>query len=72
MGFFESLGKAAGRFVAQAEQLQEQANMYRGDYEYMSNNELKEEGRKLQSHSNPEAKARVLAIKIILKERGAM
>lgn len=72
MGFFESLGKAVGGLVAQAEQLQEQVNMYREDYEYMSNNELKEEGRKWQARSSSEAKARVLAIKNILKERGAM
>lgn len=38
----------------------------------MSNSELKEEGRRLQGKSGSEARARLGAIRLILKERGAI
>ena len=72
MGFFEGLGKAVGKMVAQTQQLQQQADIYREDYEFMSNRELVEEGKKWQSHSGSEARARNIAIRTILKERGVM
>ena len=72
MGFFEGLGKFAGGMVGQMEQLSNQVNMYREEYEGMSNSELKEEGRRWQNRGGSEARARVGAIKLILKDRGVI
>lgn len=72
MGFFEGLGNFLGQVTAKAEQMQEQINLYRGDYEYMSNEELMEEGRRLQSLSGQTNRAKLMAVKTILKERGVL
>lgn len=72
MGFFEGLGKVLGGLAGQAQELQEQINLYRPEYEEMSNSELKEEGRRLSNRSDKQSRARRIAITQILKERGAM
>lgn len=72
MGFFEGLGKFAGGMMGQMEQLSDQVNMYREEYENMTNSELKEEARRWQNRGGSEARARLGAIRLILKERGAI
>jgi len=72
MSFFEGLGKVLGGLAGQAQELQEQINLYRPEYEGMSNSELREEGRRLSNRSDKQSRARRMAITQILKERGAM
>ena len=70
MVFFEGLGRVLGGMAAQAEQLQKQINIYRPEYEGMSNSLLKEEAKKLKGKGGSESRARSFAIAMILKERG--
>ena len=72
MGFFQGLGSFLGGMAGQLEQFSEQVNMYRPEYEDMSNSRLKEEARKWQQRGGSEGRARVGAIRLILKDRGAI
>lgn len=72
MGFFEGLGHFMGSMSGMLEQRQEQINMYRSEYECLSNNELKKEFRRWHGKSDTEARVRIIAIKTILQERGVM
>lgn len=72
MGFFQGLGNFLGGMAGQMEQLSAQVNMYREEYEDMSNSELKEEARRWQNRGGSEGRARVGAIRLILKDRGVI
>ncbi len=61
-----------GGLAGKVQELQEQVNLYRSEYEEMSNSELREEGRRLNGRNDEQSRARRMAITQILKERGAM
>ena len=72
MGFFEGLGNFLGGMAGGMKQLADRANMYRPEYECMSNSELREELHRWQKRGGSEGQARVLAIRMTLRDRGAM
>lgn len=70
MGFFEGLGQVLGAMAGKAEQLQQQIDLYRPEYEGMHNNELKEEFERLRPKNTSEARARKMVISQLLRDRG--
>jgi|BioPla2DNA2_1021312.scaffolds.fasta_scaffold48686_3 preprotein translocase subunit SecA len=72
MSFFETIGKISGGIVAKCEQMQAQINLYRPDYEDMSNNELKKEYQRLKPLNGEANKAKLMTVRTILKERGVI
>lgn len=72
MGFFESLGsllgEVAGNGMAKVSKIQE----YKNSYEYLPDDEIKRELSSLQGKSSEEARHRVLALNMILKDRNLL
>lgn len=66
MGFLDSLGSFAGKMAAKAQEIQ----AYKGEYEEMSDYDLKREYRELKGKSSTEAQNRFLAVKMVLTDRG--
>lgn len=72
MGFFEGLGSFLGEMAGKAEEHKKQAELYRPEYEGLSNRTLIEKRKALRQKSDAESKARSLIIWYILKERGVI
>jgi len=66
MGFWDLLGSAAGKMAAKAQELQN----YKIEYESMSDSKLKEEYRYLKNKPGQEFKDRLMAVKMVLRDRG--
>lgn len=69
MGFFNGLANIVGQLCASAQGKVEQVNLYRRDYENLSNEELIYEAKKLSKYSSEPYRTKLLTIRIILKER---
>ena len=76
MGFMKGLGEFMGAMAGKLEEEQKQANLYRPEYEKKSNQELKRELQNLNGNSSNyygrEKRARSMAIRLILHDRGAL
>ena len=76
MGFMKGLGEFVGGMAGKLEELQKQANLYRPEYEKKSNQELKRELQNFRENNcnyyGREKQARNLAMRQVLKDRGAL
>ena len=66
MGFLDSIGKGLGKLAATAEEVK----ALKGDYEHMSDSELKSEYNDLRKRSGDESKRRFMAVGSVLSDRG--
>lgn len=66
MGFFDSFGKVLGKLAA----IGEEVKNLKSDYECMSDNELKREYNVLRTKSGSENRNRLMAVKLVLADRG--
>jgi hypothetical protein len=66
MGFLDGLGSALGKLGAMAQEVQG----YKGEYESMSDVDLKREYNALKNKSGTENKNRLMAVTAVLKDRG--
>lgn len=66
MSFLDSLGDVLGQMTAKAQEVQG----YKSEYECMSDNDLKREYNSLVNKSGTEHRNRLMAVKMVLKDRG--
>jgi len=72
MGFFEGLGSFLGEMAGQMEEWNKQIELYRPEYEGLSNRALVEQYKRLKDRSDTESKARWRTVNKILRERGVI